>query len=405
MLDLHGISPASFRLIVNEEVSGESVYNARYRHLTWPGYSSGATGGIGYDFGQQSRDQVTADWSGKLPPAMVKALTKCCGVTGEKAKPLALSLREQVDIPWPVALDVFSNHDVPRFAAIMRAALPGVDLLGADCQGVLLSITFNRGASYAKAGPRYAEMREIKAAIKSGELAQIPALIRSMKRLWDPASGLPGRREREAALFEHGLATDHPEHHQALPEVAPIPDPEMVARVQQQLKNLGYFQVGAIDGSLTPKGKTADAILAFRNKNGLPLTPTIDDQFLDALAHATPPVIAEERANATVQDLRAQKSETVSLTDKFKGWAGKLFGLASGTGGAGVLAVITDQATAVTNAKQAVGGLGLTSQSIMIIAAVVAMLVVCAGIALLIWHVADIIENKRVADYQIGKNP
>jgi hypothetical protein len=405
MLDLHGISAASFRLIVNEEVSGENAYNARYRHLTWPGYSSGATGGIGYDFGQQTRAQMIADWTGKLPPAMVKALTKCCGVTGAAAKPLALSLREQVDISWETALDVFSNHDVPRFAAIMRAALPGVELLGADCQGVLLSITFNRGASYAKAGPRYAEMRGIKAAIKSGDLAQIPALIRSMKRLWDPKSGLPGRREREADLFEHGLATDHPEHHEALPEVAPIPDPEMVARVQQQLKNLGYFQVGAIDGSFEPKGKTADAVLAFRNKNGLPLTSTIDDQFLEALAHATPPEIAETRATATVEDLRAQKSETVSITDQVKGWGGKLFGASSGLSGAGAIAVITDKATALTNAKQAVGGLGLTSQSVVIILSLVVGLVALAGAGLLIWRIADRIEKKRLADYQIGKNP
>jgi peptidoglycan hydrolase-like protein with peptidoglycan-binding domain len=177
----------------------------------------------------------------------------------------------------------------------------------------------------------------------------------------------------------------------------------MVARVQEQLKNLGYYQVGAIDGGLMPKGKTEDAILAFRNKNGLPLTPTIDDEFLNALAKATPPEIAEERATATAQDLREQGSKTIDLTDKFKGWAGKLFGASSGTG-AGVLAVVTERATAVGQARDAISGLGLTPQLMTIIGVIVLALVVCAGVGLLIWHVADIIERKRVADYRIGKH-
>jgi hypothetical protein len=401
-VNLHGISKESFDLIVNEEVSGQAAYNKRYRNPEWPGEQSGVTGGIGYDFGQQSRAQVIADWKGKIPDAMLNALAKTCGVTGIAAKRLAANLRTVVDIPWETALDVFSNHDVPRYLAMLRRALPGVELLSPHCQGVLLSITFNRGASYGLPGPRYAEMRDIKACVKSGNLARIPALIRSMKRLWPPGSGLLGRRDREAALFEKGLADHHPEHFAA--DVAPVPDPEVVARVQEQLRNLGYYQVGAIDGSLTPKGKTEDAILAFRNKNGLPLTPTIDDQFLVALAHATPPEVSDERASATAEDLRAQNSETISFTDKVKGWGGKLFGSASGFGGAGALAVITDKATAVTNAKEAVGGLGLTTQSIVIIIGIVLALAVCAGVGLLIWHVANEIEKKRVADYRIGKN-
>ena len=406
MIDLHGISQESFDLIVDEEVSGHAVYNRRYRHLTFPGVSSGPTGGIGYDFGQQNKKQVFADWNGKLPPAMVRALQGCCGVTGQAAAGVALSLRHVVDIPWEIALDVFSNHDVPRYMAMLRAACPGVELLSGHCQGALLSITFNRGASFNKPGPRYAEMREIRGCIKSGELAKIPALIRSMKRLWPNTKDLRDRRDHEAELFEHGLAEHHPDEFRAARAPAlPLPDPDVVERVQQQLKNLGYYQVGAVDGSLTPKGKTEDAILAFRNREGLPLTPTIDDEFLTALAHAQPPEISEARAEATVKDLREQKSETITFSDKVKGWAGKLFGAASGTGVTGALAIITDKATAVTNAKDAVGGLGLTSQSIIIIGAGVGMLAVCAGVGLLIWHVADTIERRRVADYRIGKNP
>lgn len=404
MLDLHGISQRAFDDIVGYEVTSRAVFERRYRHPEWPGEQSGVTGGVGYDFGQQTRAQIIADWSGKIPDAMVKALAKTAGVTGAPADALARSLRAVVDIPWDAAIDVFSNHDVPRYMAMLRRACPGVELLSPDCQGALLSIVFNRGASFGLAGPRYAEMRDIKACIKSGNLARIPALIRSMQRLWPATSGLHGRREREAALFERGLAVSHPQHFAALEDVAPVPDPELVARVQEQLRNLGYYSVGAVDGSLTPKGRTEDAILAFRNKNGLPLTPAIDDDFLTALEKARPPEVSEERANATADDLREQGSETIGFTDKVKGWGGKLFGGGAGTAGAGVLAVITDKATAVTNAKEAVGGLGLTTESIVIILGIVVVLAVFAGAGFLIWHVADRIEKKRVADYAIGKH-
>jgi hypothetical protein len=405
MIDLHGISEASFDLIVNEEVSGEAVYDRRYRHPEWPGESSGVTIGVGYDVGQAARAQFIADWKGKIPAPMLVALAKTCGVTGAAAAPLARNLWSLVDIPWETALDVFSNHDVPRYAAMMRRALPGVEALSPDCQGALLSIVFNRGASFSLAGPRYAEMRDIKACIKSGELARIPALIRSMERLWSPASGLHGRREREAALFEKGLQECHPEHFAALAAVPPVPDPEMVAGVQQRLRELGYYQVGAIDGGLTPHGRTEDAILAFRNKNGLPLTPAIDDDFLAALAKASPPEVADERANATADDLRAQDSETIGFTDRVKGWGGRLFGGGTAASATGLLAVVSDKATAISNARDAVGGLGLTTHSLIVIAAIVLVLAVCAGAGLLIWYVADRIEQRHVADYRSGKHP
>lgn len=86
---------------------------------------------------------------------------------------------------------MFSNCDVPRYLAKLRAACPGVDELPPDCVGVLLGITFNRGASFNTAGPRYAEMRQIHDCVKAGRLERIPGLIRSMKRLWPNSRGLP----------------------------------------------------------------------------------------------------------------------------------------------------------------------------------------------------------------------
>ncbi|MCK1716155.1 MULTISPECIES: hypothetical protein [unclassified Bradyrhizobium] len=83
MLDLRGISRASFDLIVAEEVTSQAVGAIA---IEWPGEQSGVTGGTGYDFGQKSRAQILADWTGKIPDAMVKALANTAGVTGPKAK-------------------------------------------------------------------------------------------------------------------------------------------------------------------------------------------------------------------------------------------------------------------------------------------------------------------------------
>ena len=407
MLDLHGISRAAFDLIVAAEVTSAAFYEKHYRRsLEHPSDNSGPTGGCGYDFGTQTRAQILADWSGKVSDSTLKVIAGAAGLRGAKAEAYCRKNRGLIDIPFDVAMDVFSNRNIPQYYAIMRRYLPGVELLAPDCQGVLLSITFNRDAGgFVAPGARYAEMRGIRDAVKSSELARIPALIRSMKRLWPATSGLVPRREREAVLFEKGLAEHHPAAHAALPDVAEVPDPEMVARVQQQLRNLGYFQVGAVDGQATPKGKLEDAILSFRNKNGLPLTPDIDDEFLNALAKARPPEIAEGRSNASTADLRAQGSETISFTDKVKAWAGRIFGGGAGLGSAGIGALVTEKATQAKSARDALGALGLSSDAWLLIGAGIAGLMLLAGCGFAVWYVANRIEQKRLADYRIGKNP
>ncbi|WP_224741619.1 peptidoglycan-binding protein [Bradyrhizobium sp. 2S1] len=305
-IDLHGISRAAFDLIVAAEVTSEAWYSKHLRWPTWPGEQSGVTIGCGYDVGQATRQQFLADWSGKIPDAMLKALAKCCGVTGQAAAALARQLRGVVDIPWDVALEVFANHDIPRYLAICRRLLPGFDELSPDCKGVVLSIAFNRDAGgFNKPGTRWTEMRQIKAAIGSGELAKIPGLIRSMKRLWPDSRGLRIRRDDEAALFEHGLATSHPQEHAKLATTPAPVDPDVVAHVQARLRELGYYDVGQVDGEQSPQGRTEGMVLAYRNARGLPLTPAIDDQLIAELGKPQAPrQVAETRAAATVEDPR-----------------------------------------------------------------------------------------------------
>ncbi|MHC2652426.1 hypothetical protein ACVMHY_005005 [Bradyrhizobium barranii subsp. barranii] len=406
MLDLHGISRAAFDLVVAEEVTSRDWYEKKYRHvLEYPGQQSGPTGGIGYDFGTQTKAQIRADWADKVDAGMLRIMLAASGVRGEAARAYSRQTQGQVDIPWDVALDVFSNHDLPRYLGILDHYCPGADRLGPDCRGALFSIAQNRDAAgFVKAGARYAEMREIRACVASGDLARIPGLIRSMKRLWPPTNGVYKRREHEAVLFERGLAEHHPEQHARLEVTPPAPDPDLVVQVQTRLRELGYYDTGAVDGQLVPKGRTEAAILAFRHEHDLPLVPGIDDDLLAAMARAEPRQVSEIRSNATASDLREQGSETIAITDQVKGWAGKLFGSSSTLGVTGLLAWITDKATAFSGAKDAVGGLGIPPAAIAWLLAAVVVLALVAGLGVLIWFVAHKVEIKRVADYRAGKN-
>ena len=93
-------SQAAIDLIVMEEVSSQAAYEARYEHPTWPGGASGVTIGIGYDLGYATAGTIAADWSDKLPAAMVAALESVSGIHGSPASSHAHGLRGVVTVPW-----------------------------------------------------------------------------------------------------------------------------------------------------------------------------------------------------------------------------------------------------------------------------------------------------------------
>jgi uncharacterized protein (TIGR02594 family) len=200
------ISTAAINLIVHYEVGSEDDYRRIYHLPEWPQGASGVTIGIGYDVGYSTSAQLDADWGGKLAPAMISALKRAVGVTGSRAGPLAKELRGSVDVPYEQAMAVFGQRDIPKWVGIVQRALPNTDKLSQDCLGVLVSLAFNRGASFSKSGDRYNEMRAIKECMTKNppDLAGIPPQLRSMKRLWPNLRGLRERRDAEAQLFETG---------------------------------------------------------------------------------------------------------------------------------------------------------------------------------------------------------
>jgi len=206
MLDLHGISQEAFDLIVGFEVSSRAAYEKNYHRPERPGGQSGITVGIGYDCGYSTAAVIRQDWAGKIPDGMVAALCSVAGLKGDAAQRQLARVRPLVDVPWAAALDVFSNVSIPKYLRSTNV-LPHFDELPPSCKGVLLSLVYNRGASFSLAGDRYREMRNIKALMEARKFSRIPAELRSMRRLWTTPSvrGVAIRREIEARMFEKAL--------------------------------------------------------------------------------------------------------------------------------------------------------------------------------------------------------
>ncbi len=203
-------SQRAFDKIIEYEVSNKETYERRFVRPEWPGASSGATIGIGYDLGQTPAATVQADWGPRVSAGTLAAMLSTCGRTGEAGRAAAAEIRGRVLIPWDLAIAVHKECVVPRWEARVLRALPNSSELPGDCFGALLSLSFNRGTSYSSPGPRYEEMRGIRDAVASKQFTKVPGLLRSMKRLWPNLRGLRDRRDDEAQLFADGLKAWRP---------------------------------------------------------------------------------------------------------------------------------------------------------------------------------------------------
>lgn len=211
------ISQRGYEFIVRWETGGRAYYEKHIKgQPIWPGYSSGVTIGCGYDLGYHSLAEFRADWSGRIPVSQIDRLAAAIGLRSvepdragriRKINTLLASLADIV-VPWQVAIDQFDAVKMPKLVTQLYAHLDQVRALHPHCRGALLSLVFNRGPAFAKAGDRFLEMRATGAAMNAGpsRFAEIPGQLRSMKRIWGADSSLANRREGEAVLFERGLA-------------------------------------------------------------------------------------------------------------------------------------------------------------------------------------------------------
>ncbi|MBI1649891.1 M15 family metallopeptidase [Hyphomicrobium sulfonivorans] len=92
-----------------------------------------------------------------------------------------------------------------------------------------------------------------------------------------------------------------------------------IRAIQQALRNLGYSEVGFVDGIWG--SRTTGALAAFQAQEGLPTTGQPDSATRLRLISATPRPVSAEREALTAQDLRSA-SPPVAYAHDAKTWAG-----------------------------------------------------------------------------------
>lgn len=207
------ISEKAQNLIVACEVSSADAYKRLYQGPVWPKGKSGVTVGVGYDIGYATKKAFRNDWAGYISDDLIERLILACGKVGKNAHELILDGNlSNISIQWKAALDQYVKVMQPRYVGLTERALPNFQNLGLNARGALVSLVYNRGASFdipaaSDKNGRYKEMRMIKKLMAWQQFSQIPGEIRAMSRLWDPKvlPGLHKRREAEAALFEFDL--------------------------------------------------------------------------------------------------------------------------------------------------------------------------------------------------------
>lgn len=189
------------QFILDQEMGGRSYYEKKLQSPTWPGASSGVTFGSGFDAGYNTVEEIKNSWKGYIPDHDIDRLTRYAGITGEKAKNLPSEVQD-IKVPYDVAIKHFKEKILSRFIKQTEEAFGSIKGLSQGQQTALVSLVFNRGPSLV--GKKRVEMKSISDAMKKGEYAKIPGLIRDMKRLWS-LKGLLRRRDEEASLFASGI--------------------------------------------------------------------------------------------------------------------------------------------------------------------------------------------------------
>jgi uncharacterized protein (TIGR02594 family) len=164
--------------------------------------------------------------------------------------------------------------------------------------------------------------------------------------------------------------------------------PEMEI-VQQQLKDLGYFEVGMVDGRYGPRMRAA--ILAFRADNGLGLSPDVDPVLVKALQRAKPRAVSRERAEGKPEGSRIVKAADAQIATGIVGMAGAAASV--------VVAAVETAERAKDVTERTVGLLNLSDWLMPVLpwaGAVIFLIVI-----LLAWRA----KAARIEDHRTGKTP
>lgn len=321
-----------------------------------------------------------------------------------------------------------------KYAARVRRAFSGVELTKAQFAAAL-SFEWNTGSIGRAAWVK---------SFKAGNIA----LARRQFMQWNKPKEIIGRREKERDLFfdgkwaNNGTMTEYtrltkrgtpdwgsarkidvrvplrealaginsrPPHAPApapMPKPRPSPAPAKSAPkridvefvpgridiefVQRRLREIGYHEVGEVDGQFGARSR--GALLAFKADNNMPLNPDIDADTMVALLHAGPRAVADSRAQATASDLE-KKSVTVKTAADSKRVS--LWAMVASAGSAAVSGVTSFFGDAVDQIAP-IRGLIPDIPSWVWLAAV-------ALVAYGLWRSSGGIVDRVVGDYRTGK--
>lgn len=151
------IDPA-IELITRWEVVSHPYYIKRLQRPICPPPPSGPTGGIGYDFGHQTKTEIRRVW-GWHPDA--DALVQASGQIGVSACNAWRNANPTVRITLADAKRVFASDSLPKYRLMAEKALPGLVHQSPGHNSGLTSYGYRRG--WSMEGERMREKRVIRA--------------------------------------------------------------------------------------------------------------------------------------------------------------------------------------------------------------------------------------------------
>lgn len=166
-----------------------------------------------------------------------------------------------------------------------------------------------------------------------------------------------------------------------------------VRAIQKRLRDLGYFEVGKVDGVWGPKTVGALVIFQAAQRPHLTLPPSVERAWVDevtraALTTAAPREPVPERASRTAQELRAEGDKIAKAT-----WWSKVAALVMGT--PAVAAGILEQVPEASEKAGSLQGLSLPGW---------AVLVAALGGAVALYLLAQRTETLKVAAVREGRD-
>lgn len=180
-------------LISKWEISSEANYERRLKAVYCPKSNgpSGPTGGIGYDFGQQTRTEIRRVWAWHPD---VETLVTASGQVGPAACK-AWRAQHRVVIELEDAKRVFGADSLPKYRRMAERALPGLANQSPGHNSGLTSLGYRRG--WSMEGERMREKRVIRAdCVPANNPACSAAQVIAMCRIWVGRSDYKGQCNR-----------------------------------------------------------------------------------------------------------------------------------------------------------------------------------------------------------------